>query len=370
MKVVIYECLRSLLYSPIYNLFLRPKDYGLEGIDLELHKTKKQPVGDLEALKLMLDNDKDSIPIAVCDPLAIFEHKEEKTYEDIKIIATIINRVSVWLSTLYYHSTSLSESDEKQNSFVRSLLEDPMDRSKLDEKTIYYCKKGVTTDQLFKYEFEESCDSKIRIFAGQLDDFGSQDELNRLKSHNLVLSNTPWLCDEIIKNSPDYNYLKEKNAKVVAIRDFGPKFFLFTGLVTKKSLTETKIDSDEQKCLQKVVNALSRSVQDLYDDPAKYGTALYLNSEEQKFDLGLKYSKPGVAAGIINDTLLRLANARVYSHSSYISYNAWKHSFFLRSKEKKHPETELQSLFNNLVYQQCGLNQFYNETRISPKAYI
>ena len=120
-EITIFECYRSLLYSPIYHVVKFPEKHKLtENIKFGfgIHDN-----GDLNAFNAMagaqlVHRDKYIIPVAVCDPFVNIKNGELDN-GDVRLISTLIDRIAVWVVGIRFknadtdkekaHNTSIDE---------------------------------------------------------------------------------------------------------------------------------------------------------------------------------------------------------------------------------------------------------------------
>lgn len=315
MKIIVYDCYRTLLYAPIYYLGAYRSEFDFpHTISFGKEEQKGTISGDTQALLYMLNSEtaKERISVAVCDPVAVFtdQYNLIKRYRDVLLVATLINKIAIWLVTIAYLNPS-NQKEIDHNSKVGKLIDlfsHGIDKI-TEELQIYFYPNSRTTAGLFRSRY--SINGKIKASHLGTSDF--KDEIDCLIEGNVLLTNSPWLCEAAIKADP-------RNLQLVRLDDAGPRVTLFTGLVTK--IAETK--GPKERVLIEFIRALQRSVRKFYDEPVKY--AKKLKEIPQLASQFVNLGHPDLEDAF-KRTCRELAHQRIYEHTTYTTFESWKNLY-------------------------------------------
>ena len=127
MKVIIYRAANAFLYLPTYIA----KHAGIfkttnPNIDVDFQKIDRRAGdrgarGDASAIESVIEAGEDSsfIPIALCDPMVIFENQFETHREDLRVIGTLIDKPPFWAISIFEREC---ETIEDMGDFFDSII--------------------------------------------------------------------------------------------------------------------------------------------------------------------------------------------------------------------------------------------------------
>lgn len=239
-KVVIYCAADAFLYLPIYiaehiNTF-QAIDKALE---VKFCPPEDQESGDVSAIQTMVREscENNTLPIALCDPLAIFSSKacDPLQPENLRLIGALITKPSFWCVNGAENELSASEIKEYFKDF---------------KKIIYYNEKFATGNFL-----GNRLQDDIGIPDGDPVNFGEEIErlLEERKKGNAVIAITADIV-ELAKACH-----AEENISINHRFSTNPDYsdFLTTGLITTAKVCACK---ENLPILEKVVQGIQRAI--------------------------------------------------------------------------------------------------------------
>jgi hypothetical protein len=348
-KIEIYECYRTLLYAPIYHVYLFQEDYGLKDVEIEFMSTGK---GDFGAMSDMIKRDiqNDSIPICIADPTVILSESLNTT--DYKIITTFIDRLAIWLIGAEFnieHSTYSEKRRHREHNQKLKLLVDKRHDLKvqlnyiLKRFEIAYPMKAETTFKIVEKYFSKN-KKRIHIIE-ELADLAT-DELSHLLEGRLVLTNSIWNCYQCIKGSEH-----EDKLSIKTICDFGSLPISFTGIITSSDYIYPTTDQNSI-VLNNFLFAVGKAIEKLYFDPILFAEQLYHNSDKtkkngvvEKFDFNFDLQSEDLSP-LINRHIQYFADYRIYNLSLASNYIAWRNYLM---HIKNYDDARIELLYNDLT---------------------
>lgn len=346
MKIKIYECTRTLLYAPIYYLYLKDyfswKENGSERrIELEF---RKRPLGDKGVIKKLLEHKEPTkIPIGICDPTAIFVYNDSnKTHttdenitdalRNLSIIGNIIDKVAIWLLALTHENNKNSFSQHIENKAFDEEIS-LADLHDLADNKIYLSKYGITTNRIFnKYFINEKNPYQSRPLKVDW-----EDELIKLFDKKFVLSNTPWLIDGLIKKGKLEKVTELitdneiNNPRLFNVKSFDSERVAFTSIFTRETYFQS-VSSDTdlntritnrpaaKVLFETFLSDLTDIIHELYKDPEKFSNELNTMMNKYNFYCGFEDSKE--MGHILSENLIRLINKGIYQYYPIADLNS------------------------------------------------
>ena len=237
-KVVIYPATNAFLYLPIYIAERRKIFQAVnEELQVEFDTPDDQESGDVSAIKNMIKNrhKDDTLPIALCDPLAIFSSGacDPLQPEDLRLIGALITKPSFWC--VNGAENELSESEIKKHF--------------KDFKKIIYYNETLATGNFIGRKLKND----IGIPEVVPVNFGEEIKLllEERKKGNAVIAITADIVGLAKEAYTEENiFINHRFSK-------NPHYsnFLTTGLITTDEICENEPDT-----LKKVVEGIQRAI--------------------------------------------------------------------------------------------------------------
>ena len=346
MKIQIYECTRTLIYAPIYDIILDDCISSIKnGTERQIELVKrKRPIGDKGVIKKILEhNDPNKIPIGICDPTAILvfndNNQEVTKIDDIKnaiqrlnIIGNIIDKIAIWLLALAHDENKELFKDHIEKKAFEEYIS-IADLHDISRNQIFFSKYGLTTNRIFNKYFK----NEIHSFVSKPLGIECSDELIKLFEERFILSNTPWLIEGLIKQKKldkVIDLIKEKkilNPKLFNIKGFEELRLAFTGIITRRVYYEkvSKDPLDEsikdknigQEALESFLSKLTDTIQKLYQDPRGFSNQLSSKMKDCNFYCG--FEDVDEMGHILADNLRRLISKGIYQYYPIADYKAF-----------------------------------------------
>lgn len=362
-KIIIYEAIRSLIYAPIYYLYLQGVIRGKHDIDIEIELFNENEgvspiIGDKEVIKKILNHqDPNSIPIGICDPTAIFAYKDNHigttsqksiqiALKKLVVLGNLIEKIAIWPTFLIHKSNkgTFIDSIEKK-AFEESInLYDYLD---VFDKSVFFLQSGFTTKKVFNKYFNRG---RKRFEAKDISN-NIEDETFKLIEGNLVLSNTPWISEGIIRNCKNEIQQKINEYEIIkpqlfCIPEFGSKKIAFTSIISKKVYWEANKDDERLECkvnreetvsgISSFFIALVETINQLYKNPSLFTYTFLAMIRETKFDIGFQNSQDiNEIDKIVSDSLIKLISKGVFSNYTLTDIESFNNAMEMDLKLKK-----------------------------------
>lgn len=328
MKVIIYCAADAFLYLPIYIAERRKIFQAVnEELQVEFDTPDDQESGDVSAIKTMIKNrDKnDTLPIALCDPLAIFSSGACDPLQpaDLRLIGALITKLSFW----------------GVNGTERELSEVEM-RGRFN-KIIYYNETLATGNFIGKRLKDEA-----EIPNGNSVNFGEEIErlLEERKEDNDVIAIT---ADIVGLAKGAYT---ERNISITHRFSTNPNYsdFLTTGLITT---AEVCASEENVRILEEVVKGIQRAIFILRSSKDITLSVCQEIAKDGKFyQEGQKKLKKKEVSWVID----QIRKEEFYSPNLSVSKSQWIKAVEARSKVEIWNDDrvkEIEGMYQTVVYQ-------------------
>ena len=245
MKVIIYRSVHAFLYLPTYiakytDIFKTKNpdlDVDFQTIDWEEGETRA--VGDSAAVERVIEAGRDPslIPIALCDPMAIFDNRFEEDRQNLRVIGTLIDKPPFWaISTL--HEQEFKTIEEVAKNF---------------DTIIYYTGELQTGNYIGK-------DVEAKCKLSKVGEIGFEEEIRTLS--NRMAANPTERCVAVTVNIIHL-------AQVAKKEDSDPKVYLnyrfsdyaeLDKFLTSCLITTAEVCEKYSGILENIVEAIQRSI--------------------------------------------------------------------------------------------------------------
>ena len=318
-EIKIFECYRTLLYSPIYHVVKFPKKHKLtENITFNFGDNDN---GDLNAFNAMAgtqlgNGDKYIFPIAVCDPFVNIKHGNLDN-SAVRLISTLIDRIAVWVVGIRFENAD-TDNEIEHNTSIDELKKDSDLETFLatinrEKKTIFYPEEAFSTSNMVN-SFFMSLPSGYRKKKSNLL-LNPKSELDLLQQGNLVLTNNPWVIEDILSR----NRIDSEKYKLEIIRDFGPMYIPFTGIITKNDCLSLEI---KENPVDNFIDEIGKACETLYSDTTSFITDMAsLGSAFFNLEINGDYFH-----SLVGKSIRHLAQRRIYNRHSLTSFFAWDYA--------------------------------------------
>lgn len=317
-KIKIFECYRTLLYAPLYHVVEFKNQYGLDEFEIKFGTNPIDTLGDLGALNAMVaesnDSNSDFYPVAICDPF-INLNSGNLHNSNVRLISTLIDRIAIWVVGLRYRSPS-TQTQSRHNKLLDKLKKNDFSTFITDiisnNNIICYASEAYTTSSIYNHFFKLAGlpDSNQLNSLEILNTKAEKDILTKNINH-LLLTNNPWAIDDLLKLDPN-----TKKYGIEIIRDFGPMFVPFTGILSTKQFVEYPTDINP---LDDFIQAIGVACERIYKEPESIIADL-VKLDHKYFNIKVtgNYFKE-----IIEKSINHIIHHRIYNTHALTSYCAW-----------------------------------------------